>query len=367
MAFTSRSDRPGSKIRRTNSLAFAKSDCHTCSTLELSCDRYRPRCARCQEAGRLCQGYSMSLTWQANHTVIDKPPKVKRTTPKLRNGSDENPRVCGTSTRNPCGEKDVQTSPAATRQFMFVENRPAKRRKKIHESTTSRNEERTRSSRGPRLGRNHHSNLPQIVQYAASDAMDACDGELFTLTPEEQCWTSSPVSIGPASPSDPLTYDRLDWTVVAEESPGGEELKQIQRQPFHTPTTTTSVAWEVSSWNDDDRASSEAGYSISTMTTQLGCFLNFIPQVVYPTLHDKFYSLLDMCMWLSAGFHLILTVLRRQRILQIPHHGRFLLEPLSLSTRDNSRLSTPSSRRCGHGMPLSASRSHSSSPASRYH
>ncbi|KAK5464792.1 hypothetical protein LTS15_001355 [Exophiala xenobiotica] len=70
---------PDVKYRRTNSLAFAKSDCHTCSSLgaRSRCDRQRPRCTPCQDAGILCQGYSITLTWHQSHSVANKPPKVK--------------------------------------------------------------------------------------------------------------------------------------------------------------------------------------------------------------------------------------------------------------------------------------------------
>ena len=50
--------------RRTNSLGFAKIDCHTCSTLSNRCDRQRPRCGTCLTSGRKCGGFALDLVWK---------------------------------------------------------------------------------------------------------------------------------------------------------------------------------------------------------------------------------------------------------------------------------------------------------------
>ncbi|KAL9074150.1 MAG: hypothetical protein Q9157_004498 [Trypethelium eluteriae] len=49
---------------RTNSLGWAKSDCHTCQSTSRSCDRRRPRCDACTAEGNLCGGYIQKLKWQ---------------------------------------------------------------------------------------------------------------------------------------------------------------------------------------------------------------------------------------------------------------------------------------------------------------
>lgn len=48
---------------RTNSLAFAKTDCHTCAGNKRQCDRKRPRCSPCLSSGIVCGGYPMKLKW----------------------------------------------------------------------------------------------------------------------------------------------------------------------------------------------------------------------------------------------------------------------------------------------------------------
>ena len=49
---------------RTNSLGWAKSDCHTCQSLSRVCDRRRPRCYACTAEGIVCGGFALELQWQ---------------------------------------------------------------------------------------------------------------------------------------------------------------------------------------------------------------------------------------------------------------------------------------------------------------
>lgn len=63
-----------SSTLRTNSLAFAKTDCHTCASHQRSCDRKRPRCSTCYGKNILCGGYPMQLTWLRSEP---KQPKTK--------------------------------------------------------------------------------------------------------------------------------------------------------------------------------------------------------------------------------------------------------------------------------------------------
>lgn len=55
-----------SSTLRTNSLAFAKTDCHTCAAHQRQCDRKRPRCSICSGKDILCGGYPMQLIWPRN-------------------------------------------------------------------------------------------------------------------------------------------------------------------------------------------------------------------------------------------------------------------------------------------------------------
>lgn len=51
---------------RTNSLGFAKTDCHTCHQLSRHCDRQRPQCATCIKDQRKCAGFAVDLTWDTH-------------------------------------------------------------------------------------------------------------------------------------------------------------------------------------------------------------------------------------------------------------------------------------------------------------
>lgn len=55
--------------KRTNSLAFARSDCHTCASLSDKCDRRRPKCSACIDRGRCCGGFATPLSWDSKRMV----------------------------------------------------------------------------------------------------------------------------------------------------------------------------------------------------------------------------------------------------------------------------------------------------------
>ncbi len=50
--------------QRTNSLGYAKFDCHTCSALKRACDRQRPRCGPCLFSRQRCGGFATNLVWK---------------------------------------------------------------------------------------------------------------------------------------------------------------------------------------------------------------------------------------------------------------------------------------------------------------
>lgn len=63
---------PPSSKPRTNSLAFAKTDCHTCAANQRRCDRKRPRCSSCSGKNIVCGGYPMQLTWSKSRPIQPK-------------------------------------------------------------------------------------------------------------------------------------------------------------------------------------------------------------------------------------------------------------------------------------------------------
>ncbi|KAK8196008.1 hypothetical protein M8818_007159 [Zalaria obscura] len=55
--------------KRTNSLGWAQSDCHACTSSGRYCDRRRPRCDACTDQDLTCPGYVQALNWnRGSHT-----------------------------------------------------------------------------------------------------------------------------------------------------------------------------------------------------------------------------------------------------------------------------------------------------------
>lgn len=57
------------KGKRTNSLAFAQADCHTCAVAGDQCDRRRPKCSTCLSRGRNCGGFATQLSWDSRRML----------------------------------------------------------------------------------------------------------------------------------------------------------------------------------------------------------------------------------------------------------------------------------------------------------
>ncbi|KAI2727352.1 transcriptional regulator family: Fungal Specific TF [Penicillium roqueforti] len=100
----------GPSGNRTNSLAFAKNDCHTCAALKEGCDRQRPRCGTCISNRRACGGFAMDLVWKE--------------LPVVNHGPLPRGRESGCSSK-----RDPQHT------FKFTQGRP-KRRRKPRQSNT---------------------------------------------------------------------------------------------------------------------------------------------------------------------------------------------------------------------------------------
>ncbi|BAE60999.1 unnamed protein product [Aspergillus oryzae RIB40] len=111
--------------KRTNSLAFARADCHTCTSRGQKCDRQRPHCTTCISHGRKCGGFATPLSWDHRRTRKralashdDSGEDAAVTTPKIGNG---------------------QIGKDPPRHFRFVQGgkRDRKRRKVVQPRTTA--------------------------------------------------------------------------------------------------------------------------------------------------------------------------------------------------------------------------------------
>jgi len=104
--------------KRTNSLGWAKSDCHKCSSLQRVCDRRRPRCTPCISDGIVCSGYVQELNWERGSFRL-------ATLPDL-------------ASSGPTGGKSgsAESQLAKPSQFIFVDQIGAQRRQKRRSSRT---------------------------------------------------------------------------------------------------------------------------------------------------------------------------------------------------------------------------------------
>ena len=103
----------GQPSHRTNSLGYAKSDCHTCLELKRICNRQRPRCGPCLASRQRCGGFATNLVW--------KDVEVPNLAECLAPGSGTvSPKMNSRRWQNQSGTKD--------RGFKFVKGRMKRKR-----------------------------------------------------------------------------------------------------------------------------------------------------------------------------------------------------------------------------------------------
>lgn len=114
--------------KRTNSLAFAQSDCHTCASTAERCDRRRPRCSTCLDHGRKCGGFATPLSWDPRRMWIDDPSTMRDgSTAVLNRDASSRP-------------EQGPDRPAPPRRFRFIKgaSKPRKQRKASRRNHASR-------------------------------------------------------------------------------------------------------------------------------------------------------------------------------------------------------------------------------------
>ncbi|KAE8366377.1 fungal-specific transcription factor domain-containing protein [Aspergillus caelatus] len=140
--------------KRTNSLAFARTDCHTCASRGQKCDRQRPQCATCISHGRKCGGFATPLSWDHRRTrnralasQDDSGEDAAVTTPKIGNGQ-------------------IGKDPPRHFKFVLGGKRDRKRRKVVQPRNNTRAEKEAKEV-----------NPPQPVDIADIDASPPGDDE----------------------------------------------------------------------------------------------------------------------------------------------------------------------------------------------
>ena len=122
---------PRSSESRTNSLAFAKTDCHTCTANQRRCDRKRPRCSSCSGINIVCGGYPMQLKWSKTKSMQLKAPMFSKQT-------DDPFYLDPLSLRASIHLKDRNTrsQPHKPRRFRFVAEAPGRKQTSIESCET---------------------------------------------------------------------------------------------------------------------------------------------------------------------------------------------------------------------------------------
>ncbi|KAH0845154.1 hypothetical protein FOPE_09411 [Fonsecaea pedrosoi] len=228
----------------------------------------------------------MQLTWQHNHSTTDKPPKVRAALSQRKSGTataslDEG----DLNHESPNDHKEVSSS-SQPRQYMFVVGRPTKRRKREHvresEMTRKASCDSGRSTRSDEL-----EPLPNLTDTVPIPPVDTDYSEVraeVELYPPQL----------PSPPDVTWLHGQLDPDMITEVeavgTPDSENLEQcLQIQHFQDSDTV----WSPGSLENVSGTSSEAGHR-SASEYALQSSLLYIPQVCFPTLHDKFSGLLDM-------------------------------------------------------------------------
>lgn len=143
-----------SQDKRTNSLAFAQSDCHTCASTAEQCDRRRPRCSTCLSHGRKCGGFATPLSWDPRRMWIDNPSNMKNSSTSVLNRDVSNRPEQGPD------------RPAPPRRFRFIKgaSKPRKQRKAGRRNHAARIEavQNEEIEVVPRMGENIDPNDNQI-------------------------------------------------------------------------------------------------------------------------------------------------------------------------------------------------------------
>ncbi|KAE8373874.1 fungal-specific transcription factor domain-containing protein [Aspergillus bertholletiae] len=103
------------RAKRTNSLAFAQSDCYTCASLGEKCDRHRPRCSTCLGRARKCGGFATPLFWDPRRMVNSPTPTATSVIPTTGPGPSKQFRFVRGATRQNKRRKEHSSRPKGPR------------------------------------------------------------------------------------------------------------------------------------------------------------------------------------------------------------------------------------------------------------
>jgi len=280
----------------------------------------------------------MQLTWQRNHSVVDKPPKVRSTSTceaqshsrfnTERNSIDTRKQSAqpGRSTDKPGRSSSEQTVPS--RKFLFVSGRPPKRRKRQHE--TSESSVRGNETHRPAGTPSHHG-MPSEADVMFQPWADLPNAQGFALPEDNEpalrqtdAFVQLPLlpSLGSGNPGlwshhvlkgttdHYFMEDNVEETGALDTVPDVLISEAIPRSPDKQIQDSSKTMEEFgllsdSSYTDESltdfwpssthwgrRSSSDRRLLLSGT---FNLFSSIGPQVSYSTLSDKFSVLLNMC------------------------------------------------------------------------
>ncbi|KAL2831396.1 fungal-specific transcription factor domain-containing protein [Aspergillus cavernicola] len=118
------------KGKKTNSLAFARTDCHTCTATEQVCDRQRPQCTTCLNQGRQCGGFATPLSWDNGRMWLGRPAGKSDACQEIHDADRELYTACAAD-ENADGEAPTMISETApARHFRFVTGKMRSRKRR---------------------------------------------------------------------------------------------------------------------------------------------------------------------------------------------------------------------------------------------
>jgi hypothetical protein len=312
---------------RTNSLAFAKSDCHTCKTKRRNCDRQRPVCSTCQDLGDKCEGFQTRLVWEGSDL-----PSRRGDDSRRRHGLEARGRTTE-SPMSPANEarvtKVASTARRPTREFAFVPSWPPKPRKKH----TRKNVDMARQvQEGP-------SPIASTIDHINRH------GTFHKAMREDLNPTASTPGHGEADQPTPSMIDASAMTPALNgiDSYAGWDVEDADEEVLPPGPSSALYDWSVDNEMHEtfstgwsalvNETLSPAAIALSLNSDQLQSFysigFDFMtsipPAVQYSATADQFSLLLDRCKSCSrpcmpeSG---CLPESRRSGILHIPNHKR---------------------------------------------
>ncbi|PIG88567.1 hypothetical protein AARAC_000990 [Aspergillus arachidicola] len=158
------------KGKRTNSLAFARTDCHTCASNGQVCDRRRPQCTTCLEQGRKCGGFTLPLSWDNSRIWLGKPAqKTFLPSSSFDDGLVDQPaEEDAENDSNPVGADGGRKTDSA-KHFRFVLGSSGRRKRRKTHGVHVKNS--VRSSIGTQQQRERHNDISPSPRAPGEDIL----------------------------------------------------------------------------------------------------------------------------------------------------------------------------------------------------